>query len=126
VLRIGIGTGAFVAGLDKFFDLLADWTMYLSPYATRFVRAETFMHAAGVVEMIIGIAILAGFTRIGGYAVMAWLIAIAINLVSAGMFYDIAIRDVEMSLAAFTLARLSEARQEVGQSAYAPLQTNNA
>jgi uncharacterized membrane protein YphA (DoxX/SURF4 family) len=120
VLRIGLGTGAFLAGLDKFFNVLADWPMYLSPLATRAlpVGAQTFMHIAGVIEMIVGLAILAGLTRIGGYVVMGWLIAIAVNLVTTGMFYDIAVRDVEMSLAAFVLARLSEARQ-------APLRSNN-
>ncbi|HSP15305.1 MAG TPA: hypothetical protein VLV78_11185 [Thermoanaerobaculia bacterium] len=114
VLRIGLGLGAFLAGLDKFFNFLADWPMYLSPLATRVlpISAQTFMHMAGVIEMIVGLSILAGFTRIGGYVVMAWLIAIAINLVTTQMFYDIAVRDVEMSLAAFTLARLSEARSQ--------------
>jgi uncharacterized membrane protein YphA (DoxX/SURF4 family) len=113
VLRIGLGAAAFLAGLDKFFDLLADWPMYLSPLATRVVpiSASAFMHIAGVIEMIVGLAVLAGLTRIGGYVIMAWLIAIAINLVTTGMFYDIAVRDVEMSLAAFALARLSEVRQ---------------
>src|SRR5947209_7560198 len=113
VLRIGLGAAAFLAGLDKFFNLLADWPMYLSPLATRAlpISAAAFMHVAGVIEMIAGVAVLAGLTRIGGYVIMAWLIAIAINLVSTGMFYDIAVRDVEMSLAAFALARLSEVRQ---------------
>jgi len=113
VLRIGLGSAAFLAGLDKFFNLLADWSMYLSPLATRVlpISAPAFMHIAGVIEMIVGLAVLAGLTRIGGYVIMAWLIAIAINLVTTGMFYDIAVRDVEMSLAAFALARLSEVRQ---------------
>lgn len=69
------------------------------------------MRAAGVVEMGVGLAILAGWTRIGGYVAAAWLVAIAANLISAGMFYDVAVRDVVMALAAYTLARLSEARQ---------------
>jgi uncharacterized membrane protein YphA (DoxX/SURF4 family) len=114
VLRIGLGAAAFLAGLDKFFNRLADWTMYLSPFATRVVplSAPTFMRIAGVIEMIVGLAVLAGVTRIGGYFIMAWLIAIAINLVTTGMFYDIAVRDVEMSLGAFALARLSEVRQQ--------------
>ena len=113
VLRIGLGSAAFLAGLDKFFNLLADWSMYLSPLATRVlpISAPAFMHIAGVIEMIAAVAVLAGLTRIGGYVIMAWLIAIAINLVTTGMFYDIAVRDVEMSLAAFALARLSEVRQ---------------
>jgi uncharacterized membrane protein YphA (DoxX/SURF4 family) len=118
VLRIGLGTAAFLAGLDKFFNLLADWSMYLSPIAARLlpVSAQTFMRAAGVIEMIVGLAILGGFTRIGGYVMMAWLIAIAVNLVTTGMFYDIAVRDVEMSLAAFTLARLSEIKTSAALS----------
>jgi len=113
VLRIGLGAAAFLAGLDKFFNLLADWPMYLSPLATRVlpISAPMFMHIAGVIEMIVGLAVLAGLTRIGGYVIMVWLIAIAINLVTTGMFYDIAVRDVEMSLAAFALARLSEVRE---------------
>jgi len=113
VLRIGLGAAAFLAGLDKFFNLLADWPMYLSPLATRVlpISAPAFMHIVGVIEMIAGLAVLAGLTRIGGYVIMVWLIAIAINLVTTGMFYDIAVRDVELSLGAFALARLSEVRQ---------------
>ena len=108
-LRIGLGLGAFLAGLDKFFGVLANWEMYLSPLATRIVpvSAQTFMRTVGVVEMIVGLALLAGFTRIGGYVLMAWLIAIAINLVTTGMFYDLAVRDCEIAIGAFALSRLS-------------------
>lgn len=128
VLRIGLGTAAFLAGLDKFFNILADWTMYLSPLVTKLLplSAATFMRVAGVIEMIAGIAILAGFTRLGGYVVMAWLLGIAVNLVTTGMFYDIAVRDVEMSLAAFTLARLSEARARNESAAPASFRTKAA
>lgn len=109
-LRIGLGAGAFLAGLDKFFDVLADWGMYLSPLAERLlpVGGETFMRLVGVVEMAVGAALLAGYTRRGAYVMMAWLLAIAVNLVTTGMFYDLAVRDVEIALAAFTLARLTE------------------
>jgi hypothetical protein len=65
----------------------------------------------GVVEMVVGLAILAGWTRLGGYVAMAWLLAIAGNLLTTGMFFDIAVRDVEIAIAAYTLARLTEARQ---------------
>ena len=126
VLRIGLGSAAFLAGLDKFFNLLADWTTYLSPLVTRVlpVSASTFMHVAGVIEMIAGLTILAGFTRLGGYVVMAWLIAIAASLVTTGHFFDVAVRDVEMALAAFTLARLSEVRE--GASVFGTLRTKTA
>lgn len=111
-LRIGLGLGAFLAGLDKFFNLLTDWTMYLSPLATKFipVSAPVFMRTVGVVEMIVGIALLAGYTRLFGYIMMAWLLGIACNLLTTGMFFDLTVRDVEISLAAFTLARVTEVR----------------
>jgi len=117
-LRIGLGLGAFLAGLDKFFGLLADWGMYLSPLAERLlpVSGPVFMRAVGVIEMIAGLLLLAGFARIGGYIVMGWLLAIAVNLVSTGMFFDLAVRDVEIAIAAYTLARLSEARQAVSST----------
>jgi uncharacterized membrane protein YphA (DoxX/SURF4 family) len=109
-LRVGLGAGAFLAGLDKFFNILADWGMYLSPVAERVlpVSGPTFMRVVGVVEVLVGLALLAGFTRRGGYVMMAWLLAIAANLLTTGMFYDLAIRDVEIALAAFALARLTE------------------
>jgi uncharacterized membrane protein YphA (DoxX/SURF4 family) len=111
-LRIGLGAGPFLAGLDKFFNFLTDWSMYLSPLVTRVVPigGTAFMRIVGVVEMIVGLAVLAGFTRLGGYVLMVWLIAIAINLVTAGAYYDLAVRDVEIAIGAFALARLSEAR----------------
>ena len=115
-LRIGLGAGAFLAGLDKFFGILAEWGMYLSPLAERAlpVSSATFMRAVGVVEIAVGLALLAGFTRRGAYVMMAWLLAIAANLLTTGMFYDLAVRDVEIALAAFALARLTEARTAEG------------
>ena len=113
-LRIGLGLGAFLAGLDKFFNILADWQMYLSPLATKVIpiSASVFMRVVGVIETSVGLVVLAGLTRLGGYILAAWLIGIAINLVTTGMFYDLAVRDIEISIAAFTLARLSETRAE--------------
>ena len=111
-LRIGLGLGPFLAGLDKFFNILADWGMYLSPLAERFlpVSAPVFMRVVGVIEMGVGVLILIGQTRIGGYLAMAWLLGIAVNLVTTGMFYDLAVRDVEIAIGAYALARLTEAR----------------
>ena len=110
-LRAGIGATAFLAGLDKFFNLLADWPGYLSPIAAQLVpiSANSFMHIVGVIEMAVGAAILAGLTRLGGYVAAAWLAGIALNLVTTGHFFDIAVRDVAMAIAAVTLARLTEA-----------------
>lgn len=117
MLRIGLGLGAFLAGLDKFFNLLTDWTMYLSPLATQLapVSASTFMYVVGVVEMVVGLSVLTRWTRLGGYVTSGWLVAIAVNLVSTGMFFDLAVRDTEIAIAAFVLARLTEVRQHAVQ-----------
>jgi hypothetical protein len=77
---------------------------------------QTFMHIVGVIEMIVGLAILTKWTRLGAYVASAWLLAIAINLVSTGMFFDIAVRDVEMALAAFVRARMTEGRSDALRS----------
>ncbi len=113
-LRVGLGLGVFAAGLDKFFDLLATWSMYLSPFAERLlpVSAAAFMRAVGVVEMLVGLAILSRWTRAGAWAMAAWLAAIVVNLALAGSFWDLAMRDFEVALAAFALARLTEWRAE--------------
>ena len=113
-LRIGLGVGPFLAGLDKYFNLLTDWTMYTSPLVLKLLpfSGRTFMHIVGVIEMIVGLAILTKWTRLGSYVASAWLVAIAINLVSTGMFLDVAVRDLEMALAAFVLARMTEVRED--------------
>src|SRR5215813_8275057 len=97
-LRIGLGVGPFLAGLDKFFNLLTNWEMYLSPLAQKLLpfSPTSFMHIVGIIEMIVGLAILTRWTRLGSYVAMVWLVAIAINLVTTGMFFDLAVRDLEI------------------------------
>jgi uncharacterized membrane protein YphA (DoxX/SURF4 family) len=112
-LRIALGAAPFLAGLDKFFNLLTNWTMYLNPLALRVVPVapQTFMRTVGVVEMIVGIAILTRWTRLGAYVAAAWLVGIALNLVTMGAFFDVAVRDLLIAVAAFSLARLTEVRE---------------
>ena len=110
-LRAVLGATAFLAGLDKFFNLLAYWPDYLSPLAAGLlpVSVSSFMHVIGIVEMAVGALILTGYTRLGGYVASVWLLGIAVNLMSTGRYFDVAVRDVAMATAAFTLARLTEA-----------------
>lgn len=112
-LRIALGLGPMIAGLDKFFNKLADWQMYLSPLATKIVPVSpsAFMHIVGVIEILAGIIVLTRFTKFGAYLVMAWLIGIAINLVTTGMFYDLAVRDIEIAVGAFALSQITAARE---------------
>ena len=121
-LRIALGVGVLFAGLDKFFNILTNWGMYLSSLGERFlpVSAHTFMLSVGVIEMAVGLAILTRWTRIAAYVAAIWLVLIAVNLVITGMFYDLGVRDVEMAVAAFTLARLTEARAMAKSAARAP------
>ena len=122
-LRIGLGVGPFLAGLDKFFNLLANWETYLNPMVERMLpmSGTTFMHIVGVIEMIVGLMILTRWTRIGSYIAMLWLVAIAFNLIFSGRFFDVAVRDLEMAVAAYTLARLTEVRSAATESNPAPV-----
>jgi hypothetical protein len=121
-LRLGIGLTATLAGLDKFFNLLADWGTYVSPLAQQLLpfSTGTLMGIVGIVELVVGVLILTAWTRLGAYVASAWLIAVAVNLAAAG-YLDVAVRDVVMSIAAFTLARLTELRQEAPAHEYASI-----
>ena len=112
-LRIGLGAAPFLAGLDKFFNVLTHWTDYLNPLVLRVVPLDptTFMRCVGVVEMIVGLAILTRWTRLGAYVAAAWLVGIALNLLAQGAFLDVAVRDLLLAVAAFVLARLTEVQQ---------------
>jgi uncharacterized membrane protein YphA (DoxX/SURF4 family) len=120
LLRITFGVVPFLAGLDKFFNLLAHWDRYMSPLAERLLPMSpaTFLHLAGVIEMAVGIAILTRWTRLASYVAAVWLVGIALNLLLAG-YFDVAVRDVVMAIAAYTLAKLSEARAAAQEPAVA-------
>lgn len=113
VLKIALGLMPIISGLDKYFNKLADWGMYLSPLAAKIpISTPTFMHIVGVIEIIAGVIVLSRWTKIGSYIVMLWLIAIAVNLVTTGMFYDLAVRDLEIAVGAFALSQLTAVREE--------------
>lgn len=120
-LRLGLGGAAVLAGADKFFGYLAMWEMYLAPWATGMlpVSSDTFFRLVGVVEIAAGLLVLTRWTRLGAYVVAAWLAAIAIQLVTTGSFYDLAVRDLGLAIAAFALAKLSEWRTDRGVAAAA-------
>lgn len=110
LLRIGFTVAPIAFGLDKFAHLLVDWDVYLAPeFADLFsAEAHTLMYVVGVIEIVAGIAV-AVRPRFGGYLVAAWLGGIIVNLLMIGDFYDVALRDFGLLLAALTLARLATA-----------------
>jgi uncharacterized membrane protein YphA (DoxX/SURF4 family) len=112
-LRYSLGATAFVAGLDKFFNLLTDWEEYLSPAAKEKlpISDRNFMKIVGVIEMAAGAGLLAGWDRSMGYTIAAWLLGISGNLLTAG-YYDIAVRDTNMAVEALVLARLAAMKKK--------------
>jgi hypothetical protein len=110
-LQVALGLTATLAGLDKFFNTLADWGAYVSPAIASALpfSVGTLMAIVGVVEFAVGVTILAIAPRIGAYVASLWLMLVAANLVIGGHF-DIAVRDIVLSLAAFTVARFVEAQ----------------
>jgi uncharacterized membrane protein YphA (DoxX/SURF4 family) len=112
-LRIAIGLMATLAGLDKFFNLLANWETYVAPVAQQLlpISAATFMALVGVIEFVVGITILAIRPSLGAFVASAWLLLVVLNLVLGGHF-DIAVRDVVLAVAAYALGRLEQVRAE--------------
>jgi len=111
-LRLTYGLVPLLAGLDKFVGLLADWESYLAPWVADLlpVSPGTFMAIVGIIEIVAGLAVLTRWTRLGAYVVAAWLVLIALQLVTAGI-YDVAVRDLVMAVGAWTLAKVAEARE---------------
>jgi uncharacterized membrane protein YphA (DoxX/SURF4 family) len=107
-LQLTFGIVPIVAGLDKFTNLLANWTDYLGSNIKGMLPVDpsVFMKAVGVIEIIAGILVLLR-PLIGAYVVMAWLICIALQLIVGGHYFDVAVRDLVMAVGAFTLAQLT-------------------
>ena len=113
LLRIGLTVAPILFGLDKFLHVLVDWDKYLAPEFTDLFNAQahTLMYFVGAVEILAGLAVLVR-PRLGGYLIAAWLAAIIVNLLLMAEYYDIALRDFGLLLAALTLARLAAAFPE--------------
>ncbi|CCQ45519.1 tRNA (5-methylaminomethyl-2-thiouridylate)-methyltransferase [Pseudarthrobacter siccitolerans] len=109
LLRTVFTVAPIIFGLDKFTNILADWTIYLAPQATALVAlpAQTLMYVVGVVEVLAGITV-AVRPRFGSLLVAAWLAGIIVNLLLLGSFFDVALRDFGLLVAALALNRLSQ------------------
>ena len=108
LLRVGFTVAPIAFGIDKFFNVMVNWETYLAPWINRLMpgTAHQFMDVVGVVEIVAGL-IVALRPRYGGYLVAAWLAGIIVNLLTYSGYYDIALRDFGLLLAALTLARLA-------------------
>jgi hypothetical protein len=108
LLYLAFIAAPIIAGLDKFTDFLVQWEQYLTPLVAHAlpVSEQVFMRAVGAIEIVAGLLV-AFRPAIGGYVVAAWLCGIIVNLLLGGGYYDIALRDFGLALAALALARLS-------------------
>ena len=108
VLRAAFTVAPILFGLDKFFHLMVNWDRYLAPVlsAPFPFTPHQLMYAVGVTEIIAGVVV-AIHPRLGGPVVTAWLFGIIVNLLLIPGFYDVALRDFGLFLAAIALSRLA-------------------
>lgn len=108
VLRTVFTVAPILFGLDKFANLLTDWPGYLASWIDGIVpgSAQTAMYIVGAIEIVAGVFV-AVMPRIGAWVVAAWLLGIIVNLLTIPGFYDVALRDFGLLVAAVALARLS-------------------
>jgi len=108
VLRTAFVVAPIVFGLDKFSNVLVQWDQYLAPVLSRPlpVTPHQAMYAVGVVEVVAGLVV-AFHPRLGALVVAAWLGGIILNLLLLPGFYDVALRDFGLLLAAVALQRLA-------------------
>jgi len=107
LLKFTYGLVPIVAGLDKFTNLLTDWSQYLNSGLQDMLpfEASTFMMIVGVIEIVAGVLVLTK-TKMGAYIVAAWLTLIALTLIFSGSYLDVAVRDLVMVIGAYVLAKL--------------------
>ncbi|WP_086665118.1 DoxX family membrane protein [Lentzea kentuckyensis] len=111
LLRTVFTVAPILFGLDKFFNLLVDWPVYLAPWIDSIVPGspQTAMYLVGVIEIVAGVLV-ALRPKWGGLVVAAWLLGIIVNLVTGPGYYDIALRDFGLLVGALALSRLAAAR----------------
>lgn len=97
-----------VAGLDKFTNILCDWTQYINPSILGMlpITGSTFMMIVGIIEIIAGVLVFIN-PKVGGLIVSAWLALIALTLLAGWNFADVAVRDLVMAISAFSMTRLA-------------------
>jgi uncharacterized membrane protein len=109
ILHVGFTVAPILAGLDKFLHLLVNWDQYLPGVVANAspIQPHTLMLIVGVIEIVAGIGVWLK-PRIFAYVVAAWLVIIIINLLLIPGYFDIALRDFGLFLAALALGRLSQ------------------
>jgi len=106
MLMVTYGLLFIIAGADKFMNLVTEWAKYVSPLLAQQVAPESLIMWVGIIEMVVGLLVFIK-PRIGAYLVAAWLGLIVVNLLTMPLYWDIAVRDLVMTVGAIALAQLS-------------------
>lgn len=106
ILRLGFTVAPVLFGVDKFFNLMVDWTQFLPGFVTDIVSGTLVMAIVGIIEIAAGIGVWLR-PRIFAYVVATWLGLIIVTLVIAGGFWDTALRDFGLLLGALALGQLA-------------------
>lgn len=115
MLKITYGIACLIVGADKFFNMIAQWSQYVNPKIPLIlhVSMQHLLYAVGVVEIAVGLLLLSKCcTRWGAGILTIWLLVIVVNLLTLGTYYDIALRDILMAVAAWVLMQLSGVEEE--------------
>lgn len=116
LLRTTFVVAPILFGVDKFFNWMTYWPKYLWVGFPHFlsVSPQSFMYGVGVIEIVAGLGVLL-LPRLAPYVVAAWLGGIITNEIilsiavggHTAVFWDIALRDFGLMIAALALARLA-------------------
>jgi hypothetical protein len=106
ILRLGFTVAPILFGLDKFFNLMTDWTEFLPGFVTDAVSGSVVMSIVGVIEIAAGVGVWLR-PKIFANVVAAWLGVIIVTLILAGGFWDIVLRDFGLLLGALALGQLA-------------------
>jgi uncharacterized membrane protein YphA (DoxX/SURF4 family) len=117
LLRTVFAVAPILFGIDKFFNILTDWPHYLAPIVTDILplTGQQFMYIVGIIEIVAGIVV-AVAPKWGSLLVVVWLAGIIINLLVLPGYFDVALRDFGLFVAALALWRLSNSPAGRSQS----------
>jgi uncharacterized membrane protein YphA (DoxX/SURF4 family) len=112
ILRVVFTVGPIMFGLDKFSNVMVQWSDYLAPWIPNLIHVspQTFMYGVGVIEIAAGILV-GLWPQYFAYFVTLWLLGVIVNLLSTGQHFDIVLRDFGLSMSVLGLGRLGAAHQ---------------
>ena len=113
-LQSGLVAVALIAGMDKFVDLLTDWSAYVAPTLPRLlgISSQAVAYGAGVVEILIAMGI-AIWPRVFSNILLVWMGVLVLNLLLTGQHYDLVLQDFGLAAAAYAFSRLCQIKEEV-------------